>query len=267
MKLFKGIFVGSLLILSVIFVSIPSNADGYDEFYALAQGYGFNISKEYKPKFLRETNSGGAYDDQTFIRKETIINGIKDKTENVTTVIDMLLYNVKNPRVHCYAYKVISEPKQPGRNWGFMGIGSYGDDFLQDYVKVTIDFPKEYEILSYTPTNSPSQWTTSIGVGLSGSGFDISASVSFDHSELNVISRTSTYDRYYEAVYDFDYNYKVNGKHTEYMKHEVTSFGMIMFQTGMPDFVVHYDIHYHSINGYEQSLSSAKFLNFVNEAV
>lgn len=39
MKLFKGVFVGIILILSVIFVSIPSNADGYDEFYALTEGY------------------------------------------------------------------------------------------------------------------------------------------------------------------------------------------------------------------------------------
>ena len=255
MKLFKCLFIFGVLFTLATLGTVCSSADGYDAFYAEATGLGFSISRDYKPIFMwgRNLNPNGQEDIKTLIRKDSIEKKAKEKLENVTTFYDILLYNVHNPSIYCYAYKVISEPKQPGRNWGFMGIGSYGDDFVQDNIKITIDFPKSYEILSYVPINAPDTWTMTMGVGLSSDRPDVSASVSYNHIDLTIISRTSTYDCYYEAEYDFD-----ESKRSDYMKHEVATFGMILFKSSVsPNFVANYDVRYHAINGYEQNCTLA----------
>lgn len=265
MKIFKCLFVAVVLSALGTLGTICSNAaDGYNAFYVEVEALGFSISRDYKPGFLWDKNPDSSSQEEIkkFLRKDEIRNYAKDKLENVTTFYDMLLYNIYNPSIYCYAYKVISEPKQPGRNWGFMGIGSYGDDFVQDNIKITIDFPKNFELLSYIPVNNPNTWTTSAGVGLSSDGFQISAQVSYNHSELTIISRTSTADCYYEAEYDFD-----ESKRSEYMKHEVATFGMILFKTANPSFKVSYDVRYHAMNGFEQGCISAKKTSFVSLAV
>ncbi len=258
MKNFKKIFLLLIMMVVVIvFGSFTVNANSnFDAFYAEVESYGFNIVRKFQPRFIYPYNDDSNSEPYTekLLRRNEFKTFVKEKLLHTTTIIDMVLQHKDNPDIKCYAYKVISAPKQPGRNWGFLGIGSYGDDFVQNYVKVSIDFPSSYEILSYVPENSPSKYTTSIGIGLSGEGPSVSASVSFDHNELTVISRTKTDEKHYEAIYDFDENMQ-----TEYTKNEVASFGMILFRrAGSVNFNVNYEIKYHSIRGYEDGLSLLK---------
>lgn len=213
-------------------------------FQVNAAAYGFDISDTYVP-----------FTDLDFYENEAIVYR-NEKYEHYTLIVETFLQNTIDSTLYTYAYKVVTDPKQPGRNWGFLGIGSYGDDFLQDSVKTSIQFPPNYQIMSYAPHNSPGAYTTSIGVGAGSSGFDVSASVSFDHSELTVISNTSTGSRFYETIYDFD----SNNNWTPYTTGEVTSYGMVRIKrVGQISFAVNHKIRYHDWNGHEHALG---FVNF-----
>ncbi|MDE5868102.1 MAG: hypothetical protein K2H02_04065, partial [Anaeroplasmataceae bacterium] len=230
------------------------SAATYD-FYATARAYGFNVSEDFAPYLMEgsKLDDNGNYIKE-HIRSYQYIKKVKDKIENVTTIYDMILFNKADPSIKCYAYKVISCPYQPGRYWGFLGIGSYGDDFYQDYVKVSIQFPENHEIMSYAPVNSPSRNTTTIGVSVGTSGFNVSASASFDHSDLEVISHTKTNEAYYEALYEFD-----QSSESEYIKNEVVSYGMVMYKAkGVPDFKADYEVRYHDRGGWESGLELTK---------
>lgn len=230
----------------------------YERFYANAESYGFGIKNNYIPRHLfglgEDINGFIQNDSGVAIRKTIIENKVKDKVENVTTIIDIMLENRYDSGLRCYMFKVITEPKQPGRNWGFMGIGSYGDDFIQDYVKVSIDLEYNHvsgegydnliELRDYAPKNQPATTTGSIGV----SGTDITASVDFAHKELTVESKTSTSNNYFECLYNFD------GLNTStYLRNEVSSFGLVLFrlEDNVHNFQINYEVKYKSINNYE----------------
>lgn len=256
-KLVKFFLPISIFVLLLSLNICKVNAAEYDfsKFYENAKAYGFTISRDFRPYLIEgpELDDNGV-NIREYLRKYEFRKCVKDKEENITTIYDMILVNKIDPTIKCYAYKVISCPKQPGRHWGFLGIGSYGDDFVQDYVKVSIQFPDNYEIMSYAPVNNPSQHTDSIGVGIDNSGFSISASVSFEHSDLEVISHTDTANSYYEALYEFN---EFSG--SNYIKNEVASFGMVLYKTiDFPDFNVNYDIRYHDIGSWEGSLEQTK---------
>lgn len=256
-KYVKIFFPISMFILMLALMTLKGTAAEYDysQFYENAKAYGFKVSTDYKPYFIEgpKLDENGLYIKE-YIRKYEYSKSVKDKLENMTTIYDMILVNKIDPTIKCYAYKVISRPYQPGRYWGFLGIGSYGDNFVQDYVDVSIQFPTNYEIMSYAPINSPSKSTTTIGVGVGTSGFSISASTSFDYSDLTVNSYTDTSQSYYEAIYDFDQNSNSN-----YIKNEVASYGMILYKSNdFPNFKVNYDIKYHDVGGWEGSLEQTK---------
>lgn len=212
-----------------------------EEFAYYASALGFSLSKNNIPLYINGTT----------IRKTFYEVRRKDKLEHHTTFFDFIVMNEDNPHILIYAYKIITKPYQPGRNWGFMGIGSYGDDFLQDQVHVTIDFNKNISLLNHAPKNKPSQVGSSIGVSYGTSGFSVSASADYTHSQLNIISRSSIANNQYDVLYDFD-----ESNWTAYTTNEVESFGMVVLDcaSSSVSFSVCFDVTYHDWNGGEPGL-------------
>lgn len=212
------------------------------KFTSYASNLGFNIGENYTPISI----------DGTYIRKVYNEAYSKDKLEHKTAIYDLLVYNRDNPSIMIYAYKIITKPYQPGRNWGFMGIGSYGDDFLQDKIHIKSNIPDALELLNYAPKNKPQSTTDTIGVSLGTDSVGIEASVSYNHSELVVMSKSSVLDNLYDVTYDFD-----SSKWTTYVTNEVETFGMFIFdQKAITTLEIEYNISYHDWNNGESGLES-----------
>ena len=97
---------------------------------------------------------------------------------------------------HCDAYGfTISD------NWGFLGIGSYGDDWYCSSVETTIDFPSNYELCNWAPENLPSDYSGSIGISVGSGGFQPSASINFAGQSVEIKSETNVAKKHFQAYY------------------------------------------------------------------
>ncbi len=196
-----------LLLASLVAFSIPTNSKeiissvklsnysylrrefAYEEFKSECVAFSFDISDEWMPYGM---------DDFAEWRYTSYDNGVLQ----YQTDIEQIFLRYKDAtNVFAFAYRIVQSPCQNGRHIGFLGIGSYGDNWYARGVKTSITLRAGYNLTDWAPENSSSKRTESIGVSGGSSGFSISASTSFDHSELEVISRTNIAKRYYETEY------------------------------------------------------------------
>lgn len=187
----------------------------------------------------------------------------KGKLNHQTKVVQVLLRNKYKPNIWCFIYRVSASPLQV-RNNGFMGIGSYGDDWYTRKIKTTIQFrDSSYEIINYAPQNEPNKTTGSIGVGLDSSGPSISASVDFFHSDLKIVSNTKSSLYKYETVYNYDSSVF---NRNSYLSGDIYAYGMVLFKhDGITWVDVEHEIGYYGYwwYGYNES-SSACMVRFNN---
>ncbi len=210
-------------------------------------GYGFNINAEFEPCYM---NGVQEYD---YLRD---VKGDR----HYTAVYQVLVKSKADSDLYGFSYKIVSSPYQE-RNWGFMGIGSYGNNYYNYDIKTKIDFSNDpyyskenYTITDYAPVNLPDSTTGSIGVGYGKDGPSISASVDYSHSELDVYSYIRTGDRKYSTYY------KIRGTGA-YPSGEVNSYGMLMFRRnsiGAAWISVSHDIQYIQNVGWDKTTSAGK---------
>ena len=203
--------------------------------------YGFDIEDNVVPLIVE---NGGFLTDSTVVYR-------KEKLEHTTSYV-ISHFQFDGTNIRGIVYRISTKPYQPGRNWGFMGIGSYGDDFLQDKIHIKSNIPDALELLNYAPKNKPQSTTDTIGVSLGTDSVGIEASVSYNHSELVVMSKSSVLDNLYDVTYDFD-----SSKWTTYVTNEVETFGMFIFdQKAITTLEIEYNISYHDWNNGESGLES-----------
>ncbi|CCV63621.1 hypothetical protein BN85400440 [Alteracholeplasma palmae J233] len=215
----KRTFLIMLGLVTAITVAFSTNqTQAITVFQTNASALGFSIADEYAPIYM------SGFKEEEFER-----NLPGDK--HYTLVHQVLMRNSVDPSLHAVAYRVLTSPKQL-REWGFIGFGSYGNNYSNYDVHTTITFPNEkhlYSILDYTPRNQPSSSTVGISVGMSVSGPSVSASTSFNHRELNVYSDTSTSDKVYKTRYQYRSGiWDINS--TKYLDGEINSYGMLIFR-------------------------------------
>lgn len=200
-----------LLVLSILFVLIASNHRVYaDPFRIEALGHGFNISNDY--------------DGYTEIVTTDFTYYESGQLNHFSRIIELVTYNNKLDGIYSYMYKVITEPYQV-RNWGFLGIGSHSDDWLQKEVSVEVYLlHTSGEVLQSVPENNPSIYTTNIGVGLGSSGFELSAGVNYNHSELSIENTGSYFYRNYKVRHLFN-----SLTNSTYVKNTISTFGIFLF--------------------------------------
>lgn len=212
----KNFLVLVVMLLAVILFSfgVKSNADSIS-FYSKARSYGFNISEDYEPYYMDDF-------------KELEHSYYEHNTLNHTTkVVQILLRNKYDTSIWCFAYRVCASPLQV-RDWGVMGIGSNSDNWYNHKIQTSIQFrDSSYEIINYAPQNEPNKALGNIGVGLDSTGFSISASVDFNHSDLKIVSNTKTALYKYETIYNYEsYPWNTNS----YLAGDVYAYGMVMFR-------------------------------------
>ncbi len=184
----------------------------YEQFRGECTAFGFTISDKWIPYGMDEFAEWRyTSTDNGVLQYQTDIEQIFLRYKDVTNVF-------------AFAYRIVQSPCQPGRNIGFLGIGSYGDNWYARGVKTSITLRTGYKLTDWAPENSPSKRTESIGVSGGSEGFSISASASFDHSELEVISRTNIAKRHYET------EYVVSGN-DEYAANSIKYYGFLTFMT------------------------------------
>jgi len=120
-----------ILIFPVIILFIfagKQNLYAATSFATEASSYGFNINNDYKPRYM---NGVREY--------ENLRDYAGDK--HFTVVYEVLVRSESNPDTNAFIYKVVTSPYQ-NRNWGFLGINSYGNNYFNYDIKTNISFPR-----------------------------------------------------------------------------------------------------------------------------
>lgn len=241
----KRISLLFIFIFLLLFCNLSVSAAN-STFVTYAAGYGFTISGDVTPLVDSTT---GFIDDSTVVYR-------KDKLEHETSyVISYFAYDAA-PEIKCVIYRVTTKPYQPGRYWGFLGIGSYGDDFLQDSVSVKVQLPSDAELMSYAPMSLPTSQTVSIGAQVGSDGVvGVSFGYSYSINDVTVVNNSSTLSKLYNITYDFN-----QSNWNEYTTSEIHSYGMLIFRySGIKDFSVDINVKYHDYNGFESGLSNVDY--------
>ncbi len=221
----------------------------FDEFYRIMQGHGFEINHEFIPRFIYPFEDGSPeIVNETLYREESYSAWVKDKHLYDITIVDALIEHETNSQNKCYLYKVACKPYQPGRNWGFLGIGSYGDDFSMDHVQVRIQFPNRYFMYNWAPKNAYNEKGI-LSVALNDGTTVASVNVDYSHPGFTLYCNAYPSGGDYFQDY-YQYNYK---DYYDYACQETVCYGMVLFErTGAVNINVDYEIVFHSLNGYEQ---------------
>lgn len=215
----KKISISLIILFTTVIIFIAPKveaADDYAEFRVTAAALGFSISDDYYPyRMLNDTFN---------IQERTYT--IKDKLQYYTRVDDVLLKN-KDANIYALIYRVLVSPHN-GRDWGFMGIGSYGGEWLNHQVKVYAQLPEGCTMIQYVPKNEESSYSGTFSVGLSPSGPSISYTMSFNSSDLSIYSNSNSAADYYEAIYQFNHG-SFYDLASSYVRGEVFCYGAILF--------------------------------------
>ena len=185
-----------------------------DSFEAGCNAYGFAFSSDWyplkTPGFLC-----GAYAQTDH-----------DELQYQTDIEDILLRNKNAWNVYCYAYRVVQTAYQPGRNPGFLGIGSYGDNWFARGIRVTADLNEEYNyaLTDWSPQNVPKNGSYNVGISFGTSGFQVSMPLQINQNELSIESLVKLPTRHFEI------NYSVMG-FSEYSMNSLCLYGMFVFAT------------------------------------
>ncbi|MDD5932838.1 MAG: hypothetical protein PUC70_00955 [bacterium] len=180
------------------------------EFNGHCSAYGFSISNDWEPIYMK--------DFQTYSYPVNDAGELQYQTD----IQQVFLKNVNSSNTYAFAYRVVLSPLQPGRDWGFIGIGSHGDNWYARVLKTTIDLRDGYSLADWSPKNLPANYSGTIGVCGGSSGFEISATVDFSMSELTVTSRSNVATSHYETEYSI-YGYG------NYAANSVVFYGFLTF--------------------------------------
>lgn len=158
-------------------------------FQGHCDAYGFTISDNWVPYKMSDFQTPYYQFDN---------NGV---AQYRTDIQQVLLRNTKADDTYAFAYRVTESPMCTTRNWGFLGIGSYGDDWYCSSVETTIDFPSNYELCNWAPENLPSDYSGSIGISVGSGGFQLSASINFAGQSVEIKSETNVAKKHFQAYY------------------------------------------------------------------
>ncbi len=124
----------------------------------------------------------------------------RDELNHRTYFNFYFLENLKSPKYYSVIYRIVTSPQQ-ARHWGFLGIGSYGDNwsFYNLDVKAIL---QSGTIINWSPKNQPLEGTVTEGFSFGTDGTsNISYSISYPISELSITSKTNVASGIYETIY------------------------------------------------------------------
>lgn len=180
----------------------------------------------------------------------------KEKLEYTTSYV-VSHFQFDGTNIRGIVYRISTKPYQPGRNWGFMGIGSYGDDFLQDSVRVKLQLQTPNVLLNYEPKVNPTTGSIGVGVTSNGKNLGISLNKTINTSDLNIINNSDTVRQIYDVTYDFNQDVWNN-----YTTSEQYSYGIILYEyvSGrMDEYYMYINVKYHDWNGFEGGLENVNY--------
>lgn len=226
-------------------------------FASFATDLGFSIPSFFNPVHVSNDVEPNGWHFKKYMYEEN------NKPNHYSEVYDALLQSSIDNDSYLYCYRVTMDPYQ-ARDYGFFGIGSNGDNWALSSLVTTVEFQKtisfgsqntpEYQIINFTPQNQPAHWNSTIGfdfgIDNSGASASVSASVSYDHSELKVSSGTKIGQPFYKTTYSFN---PQNGKvYTSYLRGVVYLYGMVLFRYHYNvKLIVKHNIRYYGIEWYK----------------
>lgn len=215
------------------------------------QAMGITIPEEYIPRHM----SG--------VQKYSRSRYTSGNLDYTTSVREVLAQNILNPNIHLFAHWVQTSPQQY-KTGGILGLGGKGYNWHVEKVETNVSFTQQanlVSILDWTPKNKASEVNGSITVGLSASGPEISGTVDFSHSTLNVTSLTNAGTKHYGTKYTFKDDWNLGN---DYNRGTINSIGMFTFEKTGPVWInVKHEIEYwNSLKGVYKNNQS--FVNFNN---
>ncbi len=245
MKKIIGLF---LILIAILIVNINVEAEEsiFAEYERKLSSYGFDVEGNVVPLIAE---NGGFLTDSTVVYR-------KEKLEHTTSYV-ISHFQFDGTNIRGIVYRISTKPYQPGRNWGFMGIGSYGDDFLQDSVRVNMQLQTPNVLLNYEPKVNPTTGSIGVEVTLNGKNLGISLNKTINTSDLNIINNSDTVRQIYDVTYDFNQDVWNN-----YTTSEQYSYGIILYEyvSGrMDEYYMYINVKYHDWNGFEGGLENVNY--------
>ena len=240
----KKILLISAVLLSVILCNVKVSANTIYKTYLTS--YGFDVDGDVYP--LINENNG-------FLEDSTVVYW-KEKLEHTTSYL-ISHFQFDGTNLRGIVYRITTKPYQPGRYWGFLGIGSYGDDFLQDSINVYLRLQQPNVFMNYAPRVKPTTGSMGVSASYNGDTFGISVTHSYDYSDLSIINNSDTVNQIYDVTYDFNQNVWNN-----YTTSEQYSYGIILYEyvpARIDEYYMDINIKYHDWNGGEPSLEDVNY--------
>lgn len=201
------------------------SADSVAAFYRTASTLGFHVDeKTMMPVDLRLASlpGKGRFHTLSYFRNGTYQVYDNGLLNFQVDLFHALLRCKDATSIYTFIYRGILSPLQPGRHNGFLGFGSYGDDWYARELNTVIKLPSKTRMLNWSPKNSPSKTSHTFGVSAGSDGFDVSYQYSFDKKGLSVESRSSMATNEYQTIY------RVSG-YGSYAANSIEFFGAVSF--------------------------------------
>jgi len=208
-------------------------ASAYSGFYGAAESYGFEIGRKWVP--VKTTVTGGINPKRlsSYIWNDTYQyydNGIL----NFQVDIHQFLLKYSSENIYSYMYRADLSPQHPGRNNGFMGIGSYGDNWYSHAMATSAyNLLNGASITNWLPKNKPSSSVTNVGFSIGADGVSVSFANEMTHSELSVSSETNLATNVYGVRYQMNFESYSDDylKNDSYVRYSSVYYGGFVFRS------------------------------------
>lgn len=196
------------------------------DFEANKKRWGFTIDDTWKPVYMENNDFNDKWGDTYYKSGST-------KWDFAISIQQVFLRNVLDSNLYAFAYRVVLSPNNSTEHYGFLNLGTRGTQWINRRQTTSVQLRSGTTLSDWEPKNKPNNSSGSFGIGMDSTGPSLGATIDYNHSELNIISRSSTGNNYYETEYDYDrggWDW-FWGVASDYMKHDVVSFGFFTFTT------------------------------------
>jgi len=202
-------------------IAMPSSPASAS-FASNKDAYGFTIADYYQPVYMSDFQG---------FKEDYYVTGSSKADYNIE-IRQVFLKDTRDSTKYAFTYRVVTTPYNSRESYGFLNLLTRGGWWLNWQHLVKSQLRAGHDLTDWEPKNLPNTSSGSIGFAI-GNGWEIGASLDWNHSELSLYSRTQYGANYYESEYRYDRGFwdRQLGMASTYMKYSVVSYGMFKFTT------------------------------------
>ena len=206
------------------------------KFKADCETLGFNVGESWNPVYA----SNGTFYHYEYSYVEA------NKINHTTEVDEVMLQNINSASDYAFIFRVGVSPKQC-RDWGVLGVNSNSDNWYFRSLETECYLRSNEELKNFAPTNALISGSTSLSIGANKDGLNLSCGISYNFSELEIISKCDLGDDLYSVGY---YDNMISN----YTKYAAYYYGMFTFTcSSVPRIDISHTIKYYGTDWYHEN--------------